>query len=269
MTILSIIIPTFNCSIKLRRVINNIKAYPEIEIIVIDDGSNNHESTRNKQICLSNKVRYFWIKNQGPSKARYEGLKKSKSKYVLFLDSDDTISLNAILFALKLFKDQESIDFITFKSQYVKDINILLPSVSNKITTSEKSKTITQLLIEIFGFPKQKTIGWNQSNTIYERNKILSIYSCRYLSWGEDIPLKIKIIRNLSGFSVNMSNASLIEVSYGRGYNYNFKQITNLAKEMYKLDESILISTISFISIYLRYIPSMIYKKVKIILRKK
>ncbi|MBD2820341.1 glycosyltransferase family 2 protein [Xenorhabdus sp. 42] len=265
---LSVIIPTFNCSDKLKRTIASIKNVPSIEIIVIDDGSHCNESKKNQQICQLNDSMYFWFKNQGPSKARYEGLKRATSEYVLFLDSDDVISINAIKFGLNLLKEQENIDFITFKSKYVTEITIPPPAFPLR-KTYKTSKKISQVLINIFGIPKQKTIGWNQSNTIYIKYKILSIYSCRNLSWGEDIPLKVKIIRNLFGISVDMPYSSLVEISYGRGYSYNFKQVSDLAKEMYNINENTITSTVVFLAIYLRYIPSMVYKKVKKIIERK
>lgn len=86
----SVIIPTYNAGLLLRRCIESIStqtAKPS-EIIVVDDGS-----TDNTQCVLcslnSKKIKIIVQENKGPAAARNRGLDIATGKYIAFLDADD------------------------------------------------------------------------------------------------------------------------------------------------------------------------------------
>jgi len=85
--LISVIIPTFNRFQFLLEAIESVESqsYPNLEIIVVDDGSTDKTST------ISNKenLKYIFQKNQGPSAARNTGAKIAKGDWLAFLDSDD------------------------------------------------------------------------------------------------------------------------------------------------------------------------------------
>lgn len=87
---ISIIIPTYNRAIFLKKTLESIFAqtYRDYEIIVIDDGSPNDEA---KEVCeLFEKVTYLKIENSGgPAKPRNIGIQKAKGNYIAFVDDDD------------------------------------------------------------------------------------------------------------------------------------------------------------------------------------
>lgn len=92
--LISIIVPIYNMECYLERCIESIlnQSYLNIEILLIDDGSTDNS----KDICLSyekkdKRVKYFYKDNGGLSSARNYGIKKSKGKYIGFVDSDDVI----------------------------------------------------------------------------------------------------------------------------------------------------------------------------------
>lgn len=60
------------------------------ELIIIDDGSN--DDTENTIALFNDKrIRYSYIKNGGVCKARNTGASFARGKWLLFLDSDDTV----------------------------------------------------------------------------------------------------------------------------------------------------------------------------------
>jgi len=90
----SIIIPTYNNAHLINHTIDSVldQTYKNYEIIIVDDGSNDDTETivANK-INLFEAINYFRKENGGVSSARNLGVKNSKGKYLIFLDSDDVL----------------------------------------------------------------------------------------------------------------------------------------------------------------------------------
>jgi glycosyltransferase involved in cell wall biosynthesis len=86
----SIIIPTYNRSAILRETLLSVlsQTYLQYEIIVVDDGStdNTKEVVERMQ---SEKIHYYYKKNEERSVARNYGADKATGDYLVFLDSDD------------------------------------------------------------------------------------------------------------------------------------------------------------------------------------
>ncbi len=85
----SVIIPTYNRAGYLTEAIESVLAqtYKDIEIIVVDDGSD--DNTREKLSPYMDRIKYVYIENGGPARARNVGMKMARGKYIAFLDSDD------------------------------------------------------------------------------------------------------------------------------------------------------------------------------------
>ena len=88
---LSIIIPIHNSEKYLPSLIKKLKKInnDELEILFIDDKSNDSSVNLLKKIKLKNFKTFFLKKNKGVSYCRNLGIKKCKGKYILFHDSDD------------------------------------------------------------------------------------------------------------------------------------------------------------------------------------
>lgn len=91
---LSVIVPAFNGEQFIREAIENIIAqdYPSLEIIVVDDGSEDNTAEIIKQ--LPYEVRYLYQPNGGPAGARNTGIREAKGEYIAFLDVDDLWPVN-------------------------------------------------------------------------------------------------------------------------------------------------------------------------------
>lgn len=102
--LVSIIIPTYARPTNLCRAINSCinQDYPQIEIIVVDDngeGSNFQKETFSllKKYIDNNQIIYIVHKdNRNGSAARNTGFKKSKGKYINYLDDDDVLGHDKI-----------------------------------------------------------------------------------------------------------------------------------------------------------------------------
>ena len=90
----SIIIPSFNSWATLRYALRNVikQSYGKFECILIDNNSTDNTKYEYKKeyIDKDKRFKYYEIENQGIiSKSRNLGIKKSKGKWIAFLDSDD------------------------------------------------------------------------------------------------------------------------------------------------------------------------------------
>ena len=89
--LISVIIPTYNRGPLLGRAIDSVLAqsYGNIEVIVVDDGSNDDSEAVVRSIL---DARLFYIrleKNLGGAMARNTGIRAAKGQYIAFQDSDD------------------------------------------------------------------------------------------------------------------------------------------------------------------------------------
>lgn len=88
-TLVSVIIPVFNCEPYIAAAIDSVLAqdFSDLEIIVIDDGSTDGTPMVLEQ--YSGRIRLVRQKNAGVSSARNAGLDIAKGEYIAFLDADD------------------------------------------------------------------------------------------------------------------------------------------------------------------------------------
>lgn len=90
MFLISVIIPLFNSRVTLPSCLNSVvkQTYTKIEIILVDDGSEEEYS----DIITSfhdRRIVYYKLKHSNANVARNYGIKQSKGAYIAMLDSDD------------------------------------------------------------------------------------------------------------------------------------------------------------------------------------
>lgn len=109
--LISIIVPVYNVELYLDDCIESVcnQTYTNLEIIMVDDGSKDSSSSmcdnwaeKDERIIVIHKI------NGGLSDARNAGLDIAKGKYVMFVDSDDTLSLNIVEYLFDLIKENKA-----------------------------------------------------------------------------------------------------------------------------------------------------------------
>jgi len=88
--LVSVILPTYNRAWALKTAIDSVlfQNYPNIELIVIDDGS--RDNTEELLKGYENQIRVLTQENAGVSAARNRGIEKSRGEFIALLDSDDS-----------------------------------------------------------------------------------------------------------------------------------------------------------------------------------
>lgn len=85
----SVIIPTYNRAGMVEKAIDSVfsQTYPNIELIVVDDGST--DGTREILETYGDRIIAVYQPNGGAGKARNAGLRLATGEFIAFLDSDD------------------------------------------------------------------------------------------------------------------------------------------------------------------------------------
>jgi glycosyltransferase involved in cell wall biosynthesis len=87
--LVSVVIPTYNRAALIGRTVANIfeQIYPNIEVIVVDDGSTDDTPTELRR--FGDRIRVVTQANAGPAVARNRGAKVARGEIIAFQDSDD------------------------------------------------------------------------------------------------------------------------------------------------------------------------------------
>lgn len=97
--LISVIVPVYNVEHYLEKCIESIcgQTFPELEIILVDDGSTDCSSAICDQWCRKDpRIRVIHKKNGGLSDARNAGIEAALGTWYMFVDSDDTITPDTI-----------------------------------------------------------------------------------------------------------------------------------------------------------------------------
>ena len=120
----TIIIPHYNIPSLLERCLMSIPKRSDVQVIVVDDCSDNKSVSALKILETKfDSVMFIYRKeNNGGGKCRNEGLKYAKGKWLLFADSDDFFSQN-FSFLLDKHTDDDS-DIVYFRVGCVESCDI-------------------------------------------------------------------------------------------------------------------------------------------------
>ncbi|HPF83123.1 MAG TPA: glycosyltransferase, partial [Bacilli bacterium] len=223
--LISIIVPVYNTEKYLSRCLDSIinQSYKNIEIILVNDGSkDNSLSIINEYSKKDSRIIVLDQKNQGVTKARFNGYNISHGKYIMFVDSDDWIELNTLdIMYKRLLEDKTDL----VKCDYKKYRN-------NKYYFSDiikEDKIINNN--EIFDY-LYSTICFNGMNMQLMKRELLKLDNINYeLKYGEDLRIMMDILRKVSNVSLIINELYI--------YNINDESITN-SKEISKVDKKII-----------------------------
>jgi len=164
--LLSIISPVFNVKSFLDRCIQSVltQSYKNIELILIDDGSNDGSSSLCDQWAeKDSRIIVIHKENGGVSSARNAGLEIFKGDYLTFIDPDDFIKAGTYGLNMSYLKEHQDVDILQYPyCHYINDDNI-----SNYHKTSSILLTGAEQIFKNWwsGSPLEYVI-WNK---IYKR----------------------------------------------------------------------------------------------------
>ncbi len=123
----SLIVPIYNSEKYLKRCIDSIvnQTFENIEIICIDDGSTDKSlKVLNAYAIKDSRIKIYSQQNNGISFTRNRGIQLASCKYIMFIDSDDTIELTMIE---KLYNriEETSSDLVISNFNYIDRCGVL------------------------------------------------------------------------------------------------------------------------------------------------
>lgn len=119
--LVSIIIPVYNGSNYMRQAIDSAleQTYRNIEIIVINDGSNDDGATERIALSYGNQIRYFAKENGGVSTALNTGIRNMCGEYFSWLSHDDIYVKDKIEKQVEALQNQDGKTVILCKSDFI------------------------------------------------------------------------------------------------------------------------------------------------------
>ena len=115
--LVSIIVPIYNMENSIANCVQSLidQDYSNIEIILIDDGSQDNSLLQCKEIANKHtKVHVVHTENQGSGPARNIGISVAKGRYAYFPDADDFLEPNAISTLVKAISEVKNCDLVVF-----------------------------------------------------------------------------------------------------------------------------------------------------------
>lgn len=188
----SIIIPVYNGSKYLREAIDSAlgQSYPDVEVIVVNDGSNDNGSTEEIALSYGNRIRYFSKENGGVSTALNFGIEKMTGDYFSWLSHDDVYYPNKIEMQIKFLLENHLIDTILYGGYELID-------ESSKISAQIKPESLySEEKLNISLFPILKGLINGCSLLIHKSHFERSGPFDEKLLLAQDYALWFKMFRN-------------------------------------------------------------------------
>ena len=209
--LLSIIIPIYNSEMYLKECLDSILVSKnnKYEIILINDGSTDNSKIICEKYANKDNIFLYNQENSGVSKARNYGMAMSKSKYIMFVDSDDVLKKGWE----KIIECLDNDDIYYF---------------SNRIPNSDNKEL---LLNYIVGNNEQNISFAGPFSKIYKReflNKNNIIFNDRLIN-GEDMLFNIKGI-------LCAKHLSVINYSFYKYRNFIGSSTKRFNEEIFKSD---------------------------------
>ena len=193
--IVSIIIPAYNEESVLVPAIESVLEidYPNIEILVVDDGSSDNTFSVAKTMEVHEQVRVIHQSNAGKSNALNYGISQAAGDYYVCMDADSVLSKNLLL---------ESIPY------FEKDPNLAAVAGAVEVGNSKNILTAFQKLEYIIGlnFHKKAQSFINMVTIVpgpigvFDRRKVSNIGGYSSDTFAEDCDLSMRLL--MEGYNI-------------------------------------------------------------------
>ena len=211
---ISIVVPIYKVEKYLRRCIESLinQDYPDIEIILVDDGSPDNCGTICDEYAQKDaRIKVVHQQNGGLSAARNAGIDIAQGDYLMFVDSDDWVEPNYCSEALNKAKDNNC-DIVVFGYNNIYKYHIDITQRKEKLFKS------IDAIIELHG-GQIESFAWNK------------IYKADLFKTGIRYP-KGRLFEDIGTTYLLFHQANAVFLASGATYNYQKREDSILGKKM-------------------------------------
>jgi glycosyltransferase involved in cell wall biosynthesis len=150
-TLVSVVIPLYNKESYIIQTLQSVmnQTYPNIECIIVDDGSTDKSVAITSKFISDNKLSWRLISqiNSGQTKARNRGIHQAQGEYIAFLDSDDLWPADKIELQVEAFEDNpKSVLILSSYAIFSEEKSI------PRVVRHKKSKKMNTRWLDMRGF---------------------------------------------------------------------------------------------------------------------
>lgn len=146
--LVSVVIPTYNRETMVGNAIKSVlnQTYQNIEVIVVDDASEDHSEDVVKSFKDS-RIRYVRLeKNSGVSRARNVGINEAKGRFIAFQDSDDVWYENKLYEEMQEMQSDENCQMVFCKYE-CKNSNYRVVPTEDDFSLSQGKDGLLKVLL--------------------------------------------------------------------------------------------------------------------------
>ena len=224
---ISIVLPTFNEGDFIEKTVNSVfENFKNVELIVVDDNStDNSLEIIDKYSELKNINIIRLKKNKGPSFCRNLGMRLSKSKYISFIDSDDTWDTKKLEKQIRFMEDNNFVFTYTDYTPFFEREGI------------KKIKKSTSL-VESFNFETFTRNSSINTTTMIISRSILKTHRFKKIKLLEDYVFKCELLINNKAMKLNENLATYRILNQSRSSKRikNIYWLWNVNKKFNKLN---------------------------------
>lgn len=243
MSKVSVLIATYNVEKYIGNALNSVigQTLKDIEIIVVDDGSTDGTlQIADQYAALDSRIRVLRHQtNKSLMQVRKTGIEAATGQYIMFLDADDSLSLNACEKAYSAITAEE-VDMLQFDSNIVFS-NLKEENEAIESSWQEAMKPIPHKMISVsFGglLTAKENIVFTVWNKIYKRTLCLEAVKHlpnEYVNMSEDV--MISFLLQFHAKSYSSIPDKIYDYSFGNGMStvdcMNQAQLEAAAKNAY------------------------------------
>ena len=117
----TVIVPAYNAVRSIGRALASVshQNYPELEVVVVDDGSSDGTSAEIRKIHGCNLRLIELAENRGVSVAMNVGIREARAEYIAFLDADDEWLDNKLLTQIPILEAHPEMSFVACGEEWV------------------------------------------------------------------------------------------------------------------------------------------------------